>query len=65
MAVAVPIARDETDLRNRAKQMGARWSKIKKVWLMRYQTAVVLGIQHRIIKGLAEECSDVDTSYQI
>jgi hypothetical protein len=45
--------------------MGARWSKMKKVWLMRYQTAVVLGIQDRIVQGLAEESADVDTSYQI
>ena len=28
--------------------MGARWSQMKKVWIMRYQTAVVLGIRDRI-----------------
>ena len=45
--------------------MGARWSQMKKVWIMRYQTAVVLGIRDRIVQGLVEECIDVDTSYQI
>jgi hypothetical protein len=63
--VAVPIAWEEHELRTRAKQMGARWSQMKKVWLMHYQTAVVLGIQDRIVQNLAEECTDVDTSYQI
>ena len=64
-AVAVPIAREEHELRARAKQMGACWSPLKKVWLMRYQTAVALGIRDRIMQGLAEECTDVDTSYQL
>jgi hypothetical protein len=63
--VALPIAWEEHELRARAKQMGARWSRLRKVWLMRYQTAVVLGIRDRIVPGLAEECTDVDTSYQI
>jgi hypothetical protein len=64
-AVAVTIAWEEHELRARAKQMGSCWSPLKKVWLMRYQTAVVLGIQDRIVQGLAEECTDVDTSYQL
>lgn len=64
-AVALPIAWEEKELRTRAKQMGARWSKVKKVWLMRYQTSVVLGVQDRIVQDLAEQCTDVDTTYQI
>lgn len=63
--VAVPIAWEEHELRARAKQLGARWSQVKKVWLMHYQTAVVLGISDRIVQGLVEECIDVNTSYQI
>lgn len=62
--VAIAIAWKEKELRKRIKQVGARWSQLKKVWLMKYNTAVVLGLQDRIIEGLAEKCTDVDMSLE-
>lgn len=63
--VAVPISYDEYDLRMQAKQYGARWSRQQRVWLMRYDTAVVMGLQHRVVEGLAERCTDIDTSFEV
>lgn len=48
--VAIPIAYEEIALRAAAKRGGA----------MPYLTAVALGIQNRVIEGLAEKCSDVE-----
>ena len=58
--VAVPIAFGEGVLRAAAKQNHAKWSAVKKVWVMPYTTAVALGIQNRVIEGLAERCTDVE-----
>lgn len=58
--VALPIAYGEEALRAAAKANGARWSMEKKVWLMPYGTAVALGLQSRIIEGLAGRCSDLE-----
>jgi hypothetical protein len=58
--VAVPIAFEERALRAAAKQDSAVWSAANKVWVMSYRTAVALGVQNRIIEGLAERCNDVD-----
>ncbi len=63
--VAVPIAWEEHELRKNVKQIGARWSKQQKVWLMKHQNAVTLGLQDRIIEGLAEKCTDVDISFEL
>ncbi len=63
--VAVPIGYDELELRSQVKQQGARWSREKRVWLMRYDVAVVLGVQNRVIEGLAEQCTDVDISFEV
>ncbi len=60
--VAVPITWEETALRQSAKQLGARWSKAHRVWVMRYSAAVTLALQNRIVPGLAERCMDIDIS---
>jgi hypothetical protein len=58
--VAVPIAFEERALRSAAKQNDAMWSAAHKVWVMTYSAAVALGVQNRIIEGLAERWDDVD-----
>jgi hypothetical protein len=58
--VAVPIGFEELALRAAAKQNDAMWSAMNKVWVMTYSSAVALGVQNRIIEGLAERCKDVD-----
>jgi hypothetical protein len=57
--VAVPIAFEEAALRAAAKHNRARWSAQRKVWVMTYSMTVVLGLQNRIIEGLAEKRLDV------
>ena len=63
--VAVRIDYREHALRRHAKDNGARWSPQLRVWLMRYDTAVVLGLHRRVIEGLAERCTDVDISREV
>ena len=58
--VALPIAFEEGVLRATAKRSGAKWSAQRKVWVMPYRTAVALGVQNRVIEGLAEQCVDVE-----
>lgn len=48
--VAIAIAYNETDLRQRAKQAGAHWDQVRKVWLMPYRAATQLGLHGRIKK---------------
>jgi len=64
-AVAVRISYEEEALRAAIKENGGRWSLEIRAWIMRYDTAVVLGLQNRIVKGLAEKCGDIDTSFEI
>ena len=58
--VALKIDFNEPELRNRAKQLGARWSGKHKVWLMIYKAAVELGMVDRVIPGYAAKVDDVD-----
>jgi hypothetical protein len=58
--VAIPIAFEEGTLRAAAKRNHAMWSVSRKVWVMPYSTAVALGLQNRVIEGLAERCTDVE-----
>ena len=58
--VAIPIAFEERALRAAAKKNRAMWSVERKVWVMPYNTAVALGVQQRIVEGLAEKCDDVE-----
>jgi len=61
--VAVKIYYQETELRNRIKEVGALWSNKTKLWVTKRETAVSLGLLERIIKGAIEQCTDVDTSF--
>ena len=40
----------ESGLREQVKAAGGRWSKTEKLWQMPYETAVSLGLEHRIAK---------------
>ena len=46
--VAVRIAYGETDLRERAKRLGALWRPAQKLWEMRWLDAKRLGIADRV-----------------
>jgi hypothetical protein len=48
--VGVKVFYRENDLRDRVKAAGGRWSKADKLWMMPYETAVSLGLEHRIAK---------------
>lgn len=50
MEAGVKVFYRENDLRDRVKAAGGRWSKDDKVWMMAYETAVSLGLEHRIAK---------------
>lgn len=47
--VAVHIAFHETDLRERAKRLGAVWRHAQKLWEIRWGDAKRLGISNRVI----------------
>jgi hypothetical protein len=40
----------EDALRERVKAAGGRWSKTEKLWQMPYETAISLGLEHRIAR---------------
>jgi len=46
----VKIHYNETELRQQAKNMGAKWHTNEKLWEMDYQTAKSLNLHKRIIK---------------
>jgi hypothetical protein len=47
--VDIKIEYEERELRQRAKQAGARWMQDTKSWRMPYSTAVKLGLLNRIL----------------
>ena len=47
--VKVKVAFEETELRQKVKDAGAKWSKSTKTWKMPYKTALDLGLKKRII----------------
>lgn len=47
--VYVRIAYDETDLRARAKRLGAIWRQAQKLWEITYRDSKNLGIEDRIV----------------
>lgn len=61
--VAISLKYEETELRQKLKNHGARWSQQLRLWLIRYEHVVALGIRERIVAGAAEKCLDVDTSF--
>ncbi len=48
--VGVKVFFRENELRERVKAAGARWSKTDKLWQMPYETALSLGLEHRIAR---------------
>ena len=49
--VVVRIAYDETDLRERAKRLGAVWRPAQKIWEVKWGDAKRLGIVGRVVLG--------------
>ena len=55
--VAVRIRYDETELRERAKRLGAVWRPAQKVWEVTWANARRLGIADRVDTGQAPDAS--------
>lgn len=55
--VYVRIAYDETDLRVRAKRLGAIWRKEQGLWEITFRDSKRLGIADRIVEGQGEHPS--------
>ena len=49
--VGVQIAVGEVGLRGRIKQAGGRWDAERRVWEVRYEQAVALGVTERIVSA--------------
>lgn len=50
LIVLVKIHYDETELREQARIVGAKWKPEEKAWEMEYEMAKKLGLKKRIIK---------------
>jgi len=48
--VGVKVFFRENELRERVKAAGGRWSKTEKLWQLPYETALGLGLEHRIAR---------------
>lgn len=48
--VAVRVGYEEAELRGRVKRAGGRWNAERRVWEMRYDQAVELGLEGRIVE---------------
>jgi len=49
--VCVRIRYEETELRERAKRLGATWRKPQRLWEITYRDSKRLGIEDRIVKA--------------
>lgn len=49
--MAIRVALGEVDVRRQVKQAGGKWNPQKKVWELRYDQVVRLGLQARIVPG--------------
>lgn len=47
--VGVRVLVDEIDLRSGVKRAGGVWDSAKKVWLLRYEQVVALGLVERLV----------------
>ncbi len=52
-AVALRVAFGEVAVRERVKQAGGKWNRDRKVWELRYDQAVALGLAGRIVQESA------------
>jgi hypothetical protein len=57
--VAVPIAFGELALRHRVKQAGGIWNPERRVWELRYDCAVTLGLADRIVSPGPHEAPSI------
>ncbi|SEA22005.1 hypothetical protein [Microbulbifer marinus] len=64
-AVALSVGREETAMQQLIKQAGGRWSRTGKAWVLLRETAVTLGLRHRIVENLIESCRDIDASIEL
>jgi hypothetical protein len=48
--VGLRVDFQETELQRRVKQAGGRWNSAKRVWEIRYDQAVALGLKKQIVK---------------
>jgi hypothetical protein len=48
--VGLRVDSQETELQRRVKQAGGRWNSAKRVWEIRYDQAVALGLKKQIVK---------------
>lgn len=53
--VYVRIGYEETDLRARAKRLGAIWRQAQRLWEITYRDSKNLGIEGRIVEGGGEK----------
>ena len=63
--VALRVAFAELALRDRVKQAGAKWDPDRKVWQMRYDQALALGLAARIVDDPAStgRCQEEQAEY--
>ena len=55
--VHVRIAFNGTELRDRAKRLGAIWRKVQRLWEITFRDSKRLGIADRIVEGHGEDPS--------
>lgn len=48
--VVIRIPFEDADLQKKVRQAGGRWDGNRCVWKLRYDQAVILGLQHRVEK---------------
>lgn len=64
-AVALCVGPEETAMQRLIKQAGGRWSRAGKAWVTKRETASTLGLGHRIVEHLIENCTDIDASIEL
>ena len=53
--VPVPVAFAELAVRQQAKRAGGTWNPDRKVWQLRYDRAIVFGLEERIVPDAGSE----------
>jgi len=52
--VSVRVEMQEHDVQKRIRQGGGRWNRQRKVWELRYDKVVELGLQDRLVQATGE-----------
>lgn len=50
--VAVQVKWGEVEMARAVRGAGGHWDKVCKVWRLRYDQVVALGLQHRMVEGI-------------